>query len=145
MMTRMLIVLLVGLLLEAVGVVLISRGQKELKAEARFEVKAMVRLVAEAATNRNILTGVALEAGFFFCLLFLLSRADVSFIWPLTAMGFVVTTLSAKFLLKEEVSPLRWFGVFLIVLGAGVIVYTEKARAPKDPVEAKPVETPRVP
>jgi drug/metabolite transporter (DMT)-like permease len=132
MMTRLLVVLLVGLVLEAVGVVLISRGQKELKAEARFEVRAMVGLVKEAATNRNILTGIALEAGFFGCLLFLLSRGDVSFIWPLTAMGFVVTTLSAKFLLREEVSGLRWFGVFLIVLGAGVITYTEKSRAPRD-------------
>lgn len=144
MMTRMLIVLLVGLLLEAVGVVLISRGQKELKAEARFEVRAMVQLAKEAATNPSLILGVALEAGFFGCLLFLLSRADVSFIWPLTAMGFVVTTLSAKFLLHEPVSPLRWFGVFLIVLGAGVIIYTEKARAPRDPVVPKAEDSARL-
>ncbi|KAB2663012.1 MAG: hypothetical protein DVB31_11120 [Verrucomicrobia bacterium] len=140
-MSRLLVVLLVGLLMEAVGVVLISRGQKELKAEARFEVRALARLVKEAATNPNILGGIALEAGFFGCLLFLLSRGDVSFIWPLTALGFVVTTLSAKFLLGEQVSGLRWFGVFLIVLGAGVITYTEKNRAPRDvPSGERPAE-----
>jgi drug/metabolite transporter (DMT)-like permease len=136
-MTRLLVVLVIGLMLEAVGVVLISRGQRELKAEARFEVKALVSLVREAALNRNILLGVTLEAGFFGCLLLLLSRGDVSFIWPLTALGFVVTTLSAKFMLGEEVSGLRWLGVSLIVLGAGVITYTEKHKRPGAPPEER--------
>ncbi len=125
-MMRLVVVLLIGLMFEAVGVVLISRGQKELKMEARFEVGAMVKLVREAAVNPSILAGIALEAVFFGCLLFLLSRGDVSFIWPLTALGFVVTTLAARFLLGEPVSGLRWFGVFLIVLGAGVISWTEQ-------------------
>ena len=71
---------------------------------------------------------MGLEALFFFCLLFLLSRADVSFVWPLSGLSFLFTTVAARFLLKEEVVPLRWFGVVLIVAGAMVIAYTEKAR-----------------
>lgn len=57
-----------------------------------------------------------------------MSRGDVSFVWPLTSLGFVLTTLAARFVLQEAVSPLRWFGVCLIVLGAGVITYTEKVK-----------------
>jgi drug/metabolite transporter (DMT)-like permease len=66
----------------------------------------------------------------------------VSFIWPLTAMGFVLTTLTAKFVLQEEIPPLRWLGVLLIMLGAGIITYTEKvkerARAEAPPAPAQP-------
>ena len=127
-MIRMVLVLAVGLVLEAAGVVLISKGQKELQTTFRPEFRAIWHLAFEAATNRHLLLGVALEAGFFGCLLYLLSRADVSFVWPLTSLSLVVTTLTAKWILKEEVSALRWSGVLLIALGAGVVLFTERQR-----------------
>lgn len=127
-MIRMLAVLAVGLVLEAIGVVLISKGQKELQAVFRPEFQALWRLGIEAATNRNMVLGIAFEAGFFGCLLYLLSRADVSFVWPLTSLSLVVTTLTARWLLHEQVSPLRWAGVCLIMLGAGVVTFTEKQK-----------------
>lgn len=127
-MIRMLAVLAVGLVLEATGVVLISKGQKELQAVFRPEFQALWRLGVEAATNRNMVLGIAFEAGFFGCLLYLLSRADVSFVWPLTSLSLVVTTFTARWLLHEQVSPLRWAGVCLIMLGAGVVTFTEKQK-----------------
>lgn len=128
-MTRLLVVLLTGLLLEAIGVVLLSRGLKEIGEMERIGVAEILRMVRLGATNRNLIAGIAFEAAFFGCLLHLMSRGDVSFVWPLTSLGFVLTTLAARLVLHEEVSPLRWFGVALIVLGAGVITYTEKSKA----------------
>ncbi len=127
-MVRLLSVLVFGLFLEAVGVVLLSQGLKEQGELQRFAFDELLRFVQRALTNRHLLAGVALEAGFFGCLLFLMSHGDVSFVWPLTSLGFVLTTFAARFILHEPVSPLRWFGVFLIVLGAGTIIYTEKLR-----------------
>ena len=57
-----------------------------------------------------------------------MSRGEVSFIWALTALGFVLTTGAAKIFLHEEVSPARWCGVFLIMCGAGLITWTEKMK-----------------
>lgn len=133
-MIRMLAVLAVGLVLEALGVVLISRGQKELQAVFRPEWQSILKLAAEAVLNRNLQLGVALEAGFFGCLLYLLSRADVSFVWPLTSLSLVVTTLTARWLLAEQVSPLRWAGIACIVCGAAVVIYTEKVQRKPGPV-----------
>ncbi len=127
-MIRMLIVLAIGLVLEAIGVVLISKGQKELHHAFRPELQAIWRLGAEAVTNRHLVLGVVFEAGFFGCLLYLLSRADVSFVWPLTSLSLVVTTLTARWILHEQVSGLRWVGVMVILLGAGLVTYTEKIR-----------------
>ena len=140
-MIRLLTVLCFGLLMEAVGVVLLSKGIKEIGDMAQVDLGELLRLVGRGATNRNILLGVAFEAGFFGCLLFLMSRGDVSFIWPLTALSFVLTTLAAKLFLHEQVSGLRWCGVLLIILGAGVITYTEKM---KDDAQ-KPAAAPVVP
>ena len=61
---------------------------------------------------------------FFVCLLYLLSQTDVSFIWPLTSLGLVLTVLAAHFIRNEEVSALRWTGVVLIVVGAAVVAWT---------------------
>ena len=85
-------------------------------------------MVAKGATNPSVLLGVALEAAFFGALLYLLSQRDVSLIWPLTALGFLITALAAKFILKEEVTALRWAGVLLIVIGASLVSYSEKSK-----------------
>ena len=125
-MLRLLCVLLFGLLMEAVGVVLLSKGLKEIGEMASVSVPEILRMVGRGITNRNLLSGVALEAGFFGCLLFLLSRGDVSFVWPLTALSFVFSTVAAIVFLGERVSGLRWAGIVFILVGAAIITYTEK-------------------
>lgn len=132
-MMRLIAVLLTGLCLEAVGVVFLSRGLKEIGEMDRVSVAEIVRLIRSGLTNGSLLAGVAFEAAFFGCLLHLMSRGDVSFVWPLTSLGFVLTTFAARFFLHETVSPMRWFGVCLIVLGAGVITYTEKVKPRSTP------------
>jgi drug/metabolite transporter (DMT)-like permease len=114
--------------MEAVGVVLLSKGLKEIGELASVSVPEILRLVGRGITNRNLLSGVALEAGFFGCLLFLLSRGDVSFVWPLTALSFVFSTVAAIFFLGERVSGLRWTGIVFILIGAAIITYTEKLK-----------------
>ncbi len=127
-MARVLTILLIGIVLEAIGVVYLSRGLKEIGDLSHLSVPGVLQLVGRAVTNLNILLGVFFEALFFIGLLMLLSKNDVSVVWPLTALGFVVTTLAAKFVLHEEVSGLRWTGILLITLGAGLVSWTEKSK-----------------
>ena len=61
----------------------------------------------------------------------------------LTALGFLITALAAKFILKEEVTALRWAGVLLIVIGASLVSYSEKAKekpAPPPATTVNPIE-----
>ena len=132
-MTKILVILIAGLVCEAIGVVFLSKGLKQIGEVKQINATEIWRVVKAGVANPNLLLGVALEAAFFVALLVLLSRSDVSFIWPLTAMGFVLTTLTAKLLLHEEIPPMRWLGVLLIMLGAGLITFTEKARERKQP------------
>ena len=99
-MTRILAILIAGLICEAIGVVFLSKGLKQVGEVKQITAVEIWRVVKAGIANPNILLGVALETVFFIALLVLLSRSDVSFIWPLTAMGFVLTTLTAKFLLQ---------------------------------------------
>ena len=69
-------------------------------------------------------------------LLYMLSQRDVSFVWPLTSLGFIVTALAAHYLLHEKVSAVRWAGVLLIALGAGLTSYSEATKQPATPAAA---------
>src|SRR5882762_6811921 len=120
-MTKVLIVLILALTVEAVGVVFLSKGLKQIGEVQAISVREIGRIIAKGSTNANILFGVALEAAFFVALLYLLSQRDVSLIWPLTSLGFVITAIAAKFILKEEVSAVRWAGVALIMIGAALV------------------------
>jgi drug/metabolite transporter (DMT)-like permease len=127
-MTKLILVLLAGLILEAIGVVLLSQGLHEIGEVKTISASELGRIIARGATNRHILMGVALEAAFFGVLLYLLSQRDVSLIWPLTSLGFVITALAAKFIRHEDVTALRWGGVALIVVGAMLVALSEKEK-----------------
>ncbi len=135
-MTKIILVLLIALTFEAVGVVFLSGGLKQIGEPKTINVSEIVALIKRGATNRSLLAGIFFEAIFFGVLLYLLSQRDVSLIWPLTSLGFVITAIAAKIFLHETVSPMRWGGVLLIVLGAALITYSEKFK------ETTPLEAP---
>jgi drug/metabolite transporter (DMT)-like permease len=127
-MAKLIVVLLTGLVLEAVGVVFLSQGLHEIGEVKTVSAGEIGRIVARGAGNRNILLGVLFEACFFGVLLYLLSQRDVSLIWPLTSLGFVITALAAHLVRHEEISALRWTGVLIIVLGAALVAWSEQVK-----------------
>ena len=127
-MAKLVSILVIGLVFEAIGVVYLSKGLKQIGEVEQINAAEIIRLIKSGVTNPSLLTGVFFEALFFASLLVLMSRSDVSFIWPLTSLGFVLTTLAARFILHEQVVPLRWIGVCCIVLGAGLITWTEQEK-----------------
>ena len=81
-----------------------------------------------------IILGILFLAGFFYSYLTALSWADLTFVLPATAFGYVVTAFLSRVFLHETVSPWRWAGVLLITCGVGLVArgpsLTE--RHPKD-------------
>jgi drug/metabolite transporter (DMT)-like permease len=102
----------------------------------------MLRVFKAGVTSPQILAGIFFEAVFFACLMLLMARTDISFLWPMTALSFVFATFAAIWFLGESVSPVRWFGVAFIMLGAGLISYSEHARE-KPPATAPVVSVER--
>jgi len=66
-----------------------------------------------------ILIGIVCLTCFFASYLTALSWADLSYVLPATAMGYVVVALLSKYFLHEHVSPWRWAGVLLVSCGVG--------------------------
>jgi len=126
-MLKFLIILLIGLTFESIGVVMLKKGMEKIGEVKEVSVSEVTRIVKAGATNGSILLGVFFEALFFAVLLILMSRSDISLLWPLTGLSFVFATFAAIIFLEEKVTPLRWAGVALVVMGAVLIGYSEKA------------------
>jgi uncharacterized membrane protein len=140
-MTKLLLILIIGLVFESTGVVLLKKGMTQIGEMNGITAGEVLRVVKSGATSPQILFGVFFEALFFVCLLVLMSRSDISFLWPLTGLSFVFATFAAMIFLGETVSFSRWLGVILIVIGAGFISYSEHAR-PKPPALSSSASTP---
>ena len=138
-MVKLLLILLIGLVFEAAGVVFLKKGITQVGEMKQVSAAEVFRVVKAGVTNPSILSGVFFEALFFVCLLVLMAESDISFLWPLTALSFVMTTFAAMFFLGERVSCVRWAGVAFIMVGAALISYSEHARQ-KPPPPAAAVE-----
>jgi len=50
-----------------------------------------------------------------------LSWADLSFVLPATAFGYVLNVWAGHYFLNESVSPARWVGAIVITLGVVMV------------------------
>ena len=68
------------------------------------------------------------------CYMTAVSFADLSYVFPATAISYVVMVLLSIVWLQEHVSAKRWTGVAFIVLGVGIVAAgpsrTEKPAPP---------------
>ena len=74
--------------------------------------------------------------GIVFLIVWLLSRmalfswADMSYVLPLTAVGYIANALLGRFVLQEQISATRWSGTFLIVAGTLLVSFTPARTSP---------------
>jgi uncharacterized membrane protein len=64
-----------------------------------------------------VVVGVALLLVWTLSHMALLSWADLSFVLPVTSVGYVLTALAGRLFLSEQVSVARWAGIALITGG----------------------------
>jgi drug/metabolite transporter (DMT)-like permease len=73
------------------------------------------------ARNWMVAASVVAMAISFFAYLGLLTVAELSFAVPATAVTYALETVLAKYVLKEQVSWLRWAGASLVVWGVALV------------------------
>ena len=132
-MAKLILILLIALVFEAIGVVFLSKGIKQLGDVPKISTVEIARVIRTGVTNVNIILGIFFEALFFVGLLMLMSKGEVSFVWPLTSLSFVMTALAARFFLHEQIVPARWAGICLIMAGAALITWSEKNKKMSPP------------
>jgi drug/metabolite transporter (DMT)-like permease len=69
--------------------------------------------------------GVTLLVVWLLSQMLLLSWADLSYVLPVTSIGYVLTAISGRLFLNEQISIARWAGVTLIMAGVVLVGRTQ--------------------
>ncbi len=110
-------ILVAVMLTASIGDTLLSRGMAEVGAVDMHHLG----LLWKALFNPFVASGIVLLIGFFASYMTALSWADLTFVMPATAFGYVVIALMSRFWLHEHLSVYRWTGIFLIVCAVGFV------------------------
>lgn len=93
----------------------------------------------EAFLNPWIWVGIGLLILWMLSRMTLLSWADLSYVLPVTSVGYVLNAVMGAAFLGEHVSPQRWLGTVLIVGGTALVGSTSirtAAAVPREEPEA---------
>lgn len=107
------ILVLIVIISNVLGNVSLSRGMHQV---GRI-VSASPAAYIKALENPWTLLGISVLIIWMLTDLALLSRADLSFVLPVTASAYVLVAISGHFLLHDHISWQRWTGIVLITLG----------------------------
>jgi uncharacterized membrane protein len=90
-----------------------------------------------ALFNPWVAIGVSLLILWLISQMTLLSWADLSYVLPVTSVGYVLVALAGRFFLHEQISLGRWLGISLIMLGVALVGRTApRTSAPKPEAQA---------
>lgn len=142
-MFKTIIIMILAVTAGTVGDILLAKGMKQLGDLSTMNLRGIIDVVFRAMTEWKIVVGTAMLALFFFLWLAVLSWEDLSVALPMQALNYVLVAVLAKYLLHEEVTPLRWAGIALVCVGVMLITKSstsDKKIAP-ELVQTAPIES----
>lgn len=125
-MVRKYIVLSVLVALQVLGDVWLSRGMKQIGGSGSNPA-ALVAIGLQVLTNPWIMLGVLFLIGSLLLYLAAISRLDLSYVLPMTALKYVLSAFCAWLILGESVSPIRWWGTACVSSGVLLVALSEAA------------------
>lgn len=119
------LILAAVVLTNAAGNVMLSYGMKQLGDISALPPPEMAVAAVRAMFHPWVAAGMALLILFLLTYMTALSRADLSYVLPATAVGYIIVALLSHFLLHESLDGARWAGTALIALGVTLVARTE--------------------
>lgn len=105
---------IISVLMAVVGQLLMKQG---MNAVGRIGVGNLLAKLSQTAFNLWVIGGLILYALSAVLWIIILSRRDLSYVYPLVAIGYFFVLFFSAVFFKEQVSLIRWLGVGVICLG----------------------------
>lgn len=104
-------------LADSTGDLLSAKGMKQVGALTKISVGEFFRWFSRILTNVYMIIGITCQSMSLLFFLSLLSWDDLSLIRPATAIGYIISLVSAKYILHENINRGRLVGIVCIGLG----------------------------
>lgn len=115
----------VAIISGAIAQISLKRGVENLK--DKYEINQLLNPINFAKalfTSPLLLIGLMLYIIGFVVWIAALTKLDVSFMYPMLALAYVLVAVLAAVFLKEEITLLRWTGIALVTIGAILLLKT---------------------
>lgn len=117
---RILLVLICAVLMSNIGELLLKYGVGQIGVLS-LDPRSLVATLVAVFTNMYILAGFGLLFASSILWLSVISRVELSYAYPMLALGYVFVVLSSWALFQENVTPTRLVGVFFICVGVIIV------------------------
>ena len=115
------LLILLSISIAVAGQILLKIGIDRIGVNGIGSTKALINLFSGIIKSPIVLTGLFLYFISAAIWLVILSTVDLSFAYPFIGLSYVLVLILSKFILKEEVNPIRWVGGFIITAGVVII------------------------
>ncbi|HXE32260.1 MAG TPA: EamA family transporter [Terriglobales bacterium] len=117
------LMILVAVAMEVVGQLLYKSGINRMHGfqGSPFEILPLARFALDALRNWRVLLGIGVYCAQAAVWWGVLSRADLSYAFPLTSMSYVLLLVASRAFLHEHISLTRWMGATAVVFGVYLI------------------------
>ena len=106
----------------AVGQILMKSGMSQIGSISGLSKLISLSTIFSIFTNVYVIGGLCLYAISAFLWLGALSTLNVSFMYPLLSIGYILTAVLGLIFLKEDITLIRWGGILLVVSGCFMIL-----------------------
>lgn len=112
------IILGISILLAVVGQLLMKKGMFLF---GTFPVSQLLYKIIPMFLNPYVFFGLACFGISAIFWLVVLSRLELSLVYPMVSVAYILVALASWFFFKENVTLVRWLGILVIVLGVFLI------------------------
>jgi len=117
-MIELFVLILVAVLLASFGQIFMKRGLKEKPLDFK---EILSPKIFSTIFEPSVFIGLALYLISAVVYLTILSKAEVSYVYPMISLGYVITAFLSRFYFNESIPPLRWIGIMIILGGVFLI------------------------
>lgn len=111
-------------LLGAIGVNILGETTMKHGMNQVGELHLNLEGLFKAFTNPFVIGGLAIMFAAAILWLRVISREPLSWAYPMLALGYIPLLLTSHQVLGETVSPARWAGVIVVILGVTIVART---------------------
>jgi drug/metabolite transporter (DMT)-like permease len=114
--------ILISVLVSVVGQLLLKKGMDDIgQLTLSLPWRQLGAMLWRTGTNPFVFIGLVVNLIAIIFWLVALSNVDLSYAYPFVSLSYVVMLIASWLLLKENITPIRLLGTFVICLGVFII------------------------
>ena len=119
--TKSILLILISISIAVGGQILLKIGMNRIGNIAVNSMSSLGHLFLGVVKSPIVLVGLFMYVISAAIWLVVISAVDLSFAYPFIGLTYVLILIVSKFILKEDVNPIRWAGAAIITIGVVVI------------------------